>query len=360
MSNLQDLLERVAAATEPDRELDCRLFADLLMRPDGYAVVGFSPGTVAYVEAPVTTVRYLAAPHYTSSLDSALALVERVLPGWWWGVSGATKPACDALLYEPSPGGFRQKIKASAKTPTLALLAATLRALIAQQSDAAPHPHEESAQSQPCGAPKSAATEGEPSARIVACPECNGDGGWERPTGGYNHHDGSLYTTWSECRECDGTGEIEVETVAADFADFSPLYSTDPEMDAALRAALARIEELEAAARFDWEAMASLERREAEAEARALAAEAQVERLVESLERIANRAWSEIDPLAYAPAPPEWAKDSFNGDCTAQCGCCGSWMTVVRPGKVQCDTCSDGQDLGAIARSTLLSLKEPS
>jgi len=144
MSNLQDLLERVTAAAGPDRELDCRLFADLLMRPDGYAVVGFSPGTVAYVEAPVTTVRYLAAPHYTSSLDSALALVERLLPGWEWRVE---RQSADLWIHLPK---HCQKLAcAKGATPALALLAALLRALLAQQSDAAPHPHEESAQSQP-------------------------------------------------------------------------------------------------------------------------------------------------------------------------------------------------------------------
>jgi hypothetical protein len=35
--------------------------------------------------------------------------------------------------------------------------------------------------------------------------------------------------------------------------------------------------------------------------------------------------------------PPTFAKDPFNNDGAARCGDCGGWMTVVRPGKVQCD-----------------------
>lgn len=37
--------------------------------------------------------------------------------------------------------------------------------------------------------------------------------------------------------------------------------------------------------------------------------------------------------------PPEWAKDPFNDGASCTCGYCGAWMTVVRPGKVQCDAC---------------------
>lgn len=72
---------------------------------------------------------------------------------------------------------------------------------------------------------------------------------------------------------------------------------------------------------------------------------------LEALERLAQRArWDEPEG-AFDEIAPDWAKDSFNDDCTSACGYCGAWMTVVRPGKVQCHNCSDGTDLGAIARS---------
>lgn len=108
--------------------------------------------------------------------------------------------------------------------------------------------------------------------------------------------------------------------------------------------------------RWEHEATAVLPavwERYASTEARAEAAEARVKRLEEALERIAQRAKSEPWPDHYADEPPEWAVDMFNGDDACTCGYCGAWLTVVRPGKHQCDNCSDGQDLGAIARAAL-------
>lgn len=77
--------------------------------------------------------------------------------------------------------------------------------------------------------------------------------------------------------------------------------------------------------------------------------------LRETLERIARRAQSEPDPDHFAENAPDWAIDPFNGDDASTCGCCGAWLTVVRPGKSQCDCCMDGRDLGAIARAALSS-----
>jgi hypothetical protein len=38
----------------------------------------------------------------------------------------------------------------------------------------------------------------------------------------------------------------------------------------------------------------------------------------------------------FAKEPPNWARDSFNGGYGEQCGDCGAWCEVVRPGKTQC------------------------
>ena len=64
------------------------------------------------------------------------------------------------------------------------------------------------------GLPTADAQTGAASTRALPCPECGGDGGWERPTGSYNVIDGSVSTTWQECRACDGSGEAE-------FTDFA-------------------------------------------------------------------------------------------------------------------------------------------
>ncbi len=64
------------------------------------------------------------APHYTSSLDAAVAFVSEMLPGWHWKVYGADGNA-EGSLYDPN----ETNVYAFAATPPLALMAAALRAL---------------------------------------------------------------------------------------------------------------------------------------------------------------------------------------------------------------------------------------
>ena len=82
----------------------------------------------------------------------------------------------------------------------------------------------------------------------------------------------------------------------------------------------------------------------------------EVEGLRGALESIALRANGEPWPDHFAPEPPDWAQDEYG--CAASCGYCGAWMTIVRPGKHQCDNCSDGQDVGAIACDLLQAARE--
>lgn len=92
-------------------------------------------------------------------------------------------------------------------------------------------------------------------------------------------------------------------------------------------------------------------------EARAHALYGYIDKAREVLERIASCARSSEPPEnAFDAEPPSWAQDPFNDDCADRCGYCGSWMAVVRPGKTQCENCSDGRDIGAIARDFLASL----
>ena len=103
---------------------------------------------------------------------------------------------------------------------------------------------------------------------------------------------------------------------------------------------------------LDWRAVD----RETDAAERAQRAEARLKVAVEALEGIARHARSEPWPDHFADAPPDWALDDY--DSASSCGYCGAWLTVVRPGKSQCDCCSDGQDLGARAAQALAKLKE--
>lgn len=53
------------------------------------------------------------------------------------------------------------------------------------------------------------------------------------------------------------------------------------------------------------------------------------------------------DPEFWAADAPQWARDPINDDMTSQCGYCGSWMEVVRPGKCQCPACGSDGDKAA-------------
>ena len=74
----------------------------------------------------------------TASLDAALALVERVLPGWDFTVKRFGMRA-NVEVFENNGKGYEY---ASGKTPALALLAALLKALIAQAKSSNTNPIE--------------------------------------------------------------------------------------------------------------------------------------------------------------------------------------------------------------------------
>ena len=50
-----------------------------------------------------------------------------------------------------------------------------------------------------------------PETRVVCCPRCDGDGGWEAAPHTYNPIDGGPISDWVVCRSCNGGGEIEIE-----------------------------------------------------------------------------------------------------------------------------------------------------
>lgn len=67
-------------------------------------------------------------PRFSSSLDAAVALCEKILPGWEWYVNGSGHAGVRETVYDMNFPG-------DAKTPALALLAALLRAMIAGKGD---------------------------------------------------------------------------------------------------------------------------------------------------------------------------------------------------------------------------------
>jgi len=151
---LKALAERVEGATGPDRELDEALMALVYVRdkrhigategwedePDSFVpvkeFVWVDPATDRWVST--------AAYNFTSSIDAALGLVERVLSGYRWGVASAPMKTGFYPDGKPSYGdGFKAHLTepsalrpmpsvAQGVTPPLAILAALLRALLAK------------------------------------------------------------------------------------------------------------------------------------------------------------------------------------------------------------------------------------
>jgi hypothetical protein len=120
---MTDLIKRLKEAETGSRELDALMWP---LHP------GFKRmrGTHFHDDDKEKAWRAIAAPAYTTSLDAALALAERVLPGWSWmvrhyaagqGGRGWTAYVCkpDTDLVSAGPVG---------SSPALALCIAILKA----------------------------------------------------------------------------------------------------------------------------------------------------------------------------------------------------------------------------------------
>lgn len=138
-AELQALLERVKAATGPDRELDAHIFAC----SQGGRIHYFDAETKEFVwEKPmggfwargVKSVRSTAK--FTTSVDAIKAMVERDLPGWRICIETKDGIAVDCYLVGPDYDDSRPEVSASepfgGMPVALALTAAFLSAMIAQ------------------------------------------------------------------------------------------------------------------------------------------------------------------------------------------------------------------------------------
>jgi hypothetical protein len=158
--SLNDLLARVEAATGPDREIDASIYNAMV--DDGgrraFRVSNWSRGRAPmlgrYHDGWLTgksedDIYADDLVRFTASIDAALALVERVLPGWgadvgyparmgehhgqpWadvWASREDERYRWDRSLGRPTPR------HSNAPTVPLAILAALLKALQAQTSE---------------------------------------------------------------------------------------------------------------------------------------------------------------------------------------------------------------------------------
>jgi len=133
MADLLDLIARLERAEGPDRELDCQIavavdgFYELPPKWEG------GPVGYGYTDAEGTPIHPghggdQLVRRYTSSIDAAVSLAERVLPGF--GISIETHPVYGDWWYASVFGRIPMTIaNAHKQTGPLAICLAVLRAL---------------------------------------------------------------------------------------------------------------------------------------------------------------------------------------------------------------------------------------
>lgn len=129
---LSALLARAESAKGPDRELD----GEVWCAARGYKFMNHTSQGEGFIYWHGTRQFRGEAERLTASLDATLALCERVLPGWDNDVMGIAQslrggPRAYAGVWRDGLRG-ETEIKADAPTRSLALLAAMLKALLAQ------------------------------------------------------------------------------------------------------------------------------------------------------------------------------------------------------------------------------------
>jgi hypothetical protein len=125
MTDLKALLERVEKTTGPDRELDIDMALALNLAPAEYKFLPEQRSWQFYVFARDDVV-FWTPPEWTSSLDSALALVEEKLPGFRWvrNISGGISITTDGPWYHGVPNRLAND--------ALTMVAALLRAIMSK------------------------------------------------------------------------------------------------------------------------------------------------------------------------------------------------------------------------------------
>jgi len=134
-----NLLSRLQGLTAPDREVDAEIDTTLF---GGETVWKQANGTMemypASRRASKTHIGGFANEHVppvTASLDAAVALCERVLPGWAKGFDGGPK-TCIAFVdpHDYDDRMFGARYTACAPAPAIALIIAILTALEAREN----------------------------------------------------------------------------------------------------------------------------------------------------------------------------------------------------------------------------------
>ncbi len=157
VDTLRDLERKLNAATGPDRELDCHIWAHF----NGYSVEELDNGLIigTNIKPPHETIRFgfidpgihrrnfsieplseKNTPLFTASLDACIALCSEVLPGHALSIGTmGFDPKPDkpwAIIWDP----YARQTNTSGPTPALALLIAIVKVLLSQHETKEPSP----------------------------------------------------------------------------------------------------------------------------------------------------------------------------------------------------------------------------
>lgn len=127
---MQSLIDRLSKLDAPDREVDAEIYIRFNIPAERAGRIDYSNGMVGWWPKDGPYVSAITVPAYTASVDAAIALAERVLPGWTWylgnGANGSGNNSSVAGIYPPkSPEGT---FKGDHPMPATALCIAILRA----------------------------------------------------------------------------------------------------------------------------------------------------------------------------------------------------------------------------------------
>jgi hypothetical protein len=164
------LIEKLSALQGPSREVDAEIMFDLFAKPVGQKDDGGPSGYLWPEDNPswsfgirfpgkdrewvancrkrndgetlvidrdgaIVLMNALRIPELTNSLDAAIALTERVLPGSWWIIAKGKMTDAEPLYGAQMLFGADDVIgEGEGPTPAIALVLATLRALEAKEA----------------------------------------------------------------------------------------------------------------------------------------------------------------------------------------------------------------------------------
>lgn len=122
------LIDRLSKLEGPDREVDAQIYIQFNIPAERAGRIDYAHGMVGWWPKDGPYVSAVTVPAYTASVDEAIALAERVLPGWHWSIYDTDGVGrCNAQMERPDFTGA-EDFDGTGATPAIALCIALLRA----------------------------------------------------------------------------------------------------------------------------------------------------------------------------------------------------------------------------------------